>query len=100
MRALLADVHWHAACSRCRSETYMPSPSSATSPAIHVIPFRELDITRVAEVGGKNASLGELITTLEAKGIRVPDGFAITAEAFRRHLERAGLEDRIYAELD
>ncbi|HTQ04731.1 MAG TPA: phosphoenolpyruvate synthase [Polyangiaceae bacterium] len=78
----------------------MPSPANATAPAVHVIPFRELDITRVAEVGGKNASLGELITSLEPKGIRVPDGFAITAAAFRRHLERAELEERIYAELD
>jgi pyruvate,water dikinase len=90
---------------RRRAETYMQSPSAAplasvASPEVHVIPFRELDITRVAEVGGKNASLGELITSLEPKGIRIPDGFAITAAAFRRHLKRAGLEQLIYAELD
>jgi len=78
----------------------MPSPASVTTPAVHVIPFRELDISRIAEVGGKNASLGELITSLEPKGSRVPDGFAITATAFRQHLQRSGLEDRIYAELD
>ena len=66
----------------------------------YVIPFRELDMQRVAEVGGKNASLGELIASLEPKGIRVPDGFAITAAAFRLHLKRAGLEERLYAELD
>jgi pyruvate,water dikinase len=84
----------------------MPSHSSAQSQIavrssnVHVIPFRELDITRVAEVGGKNASLGELITSLEPQGIRVPDGFALTAAAFRQHLKHAGLEERIYAELD
>jgi len=65
-----------------------------------VIAFRELDLSRVPEVGGKNASLGELIRELEPKGIRVPDGFAITAEAFRKHLRAADLEQWIYAELD
>jgi pyruvate,water dikinase len=65
-----------------------------------VIPFRELDLRRVAEVGGKNASLGELLQSLEPHGIRVPDGFAVTADAYRRHLGRAGLENSIYSELD
>ncbi|HEX5102042.1 MAG TPA: phosphoenolpyruvate synthase, partial [Polyangiaceae bacterium] len=66
----------------------------------YIIPFRELDLGRVAEVGGKNASLGELIRSLSGQGIRVPDGFAITAGAFRLHLQRAGLAEVIYAELD
>ncbi|HET7544843.1 MAG TPA: phosphoenolpyruvate synthase [Polyangiaceae bacterium] len=66
----------------------------------HIIPFRELSIERVAEVGGKNASLGELLQALEPQGIRVPDGFAITAQAFRLHLERAHLAESIYAELE
>jgi pyruvate,water dikinase len=66
----------------------------------YILPFREIDLGRVAEVGGKNASLGELLGTLEPQGIRVPDGFAITADAFRLHLKRAGLEDSIYRELD
>ncbi len=65
----------------------------------YVIPYRELDITRVAEVGGKNASLGELIRSLAPRGIHVPDGFAITAAGFRLHLERAKLTDSIYREL-
>ncbi|HVR19839.1 MAG TPA: PEP/pyruvate-binding domain-containing protein, partial [Polyangiaceae bacterium] len=65
-----------------------------------VIPFRELDIHSVAQVGGKNASLGELLQRLEPEGIRVPDGFAITADAYRLHLVRAGLEDVVYRELD
>jgi pyruvate,water dikinase len=54
----------------------------------------------VAEVGGKNASLGELITQLASAGVRVPDGFATTASAFRDFLFRAGLTKRINAALD
>jgi pyruvate,water dikinase len=65
-----------------------------------VIPFRELDIESVAEVGGKNASLGELLRSLEPHGIRVPDGFAVTAAAYRLHLARAGLEELVHRELD
>ncbi len=65
-----------------------------------VIPFRELDIGSVPLVGGKNASLGELLRALEPHGIRVPDGFAVTADAYRLHLTKAGLDDVIYAELD
>ncbi|HEX6764484.1 MAG TPA: phosphoenolpyruvate synthase, partial [Polyangiaceae bacterium] len=65
-----------------------------------VIPFRELDIDNVGLVGGKNASLGELLRNLEPHGVRVPDGFAVTADAFRLHLAKAGLDDVIYAELD
>jgi pyruvate, water dikinase len=66
----------------------------------HVIPFGELTIDRVAEVGGKNASLGELLRELTPKGIRIPDGFAVTANAYRLHLTRSGLAERIYPELD
>jgi len=65
-----------------------------------VIPFRELDLARVAEVGGKNASLGELLQSLEPRGIRVPDGFAVTAAAYRAHLSRAGIEELVSRELD
>ena len=58
---------------------------SSRSPR-YVIPFRELTIDDVPRVGGKNASLGEMIRNLAAVGVRVPDGFAVTAEAFRVHL--------------
>ncbi len=60
-----------------------------------VIPFRELRMTDVEEVGGKNASLGEMISQLDAKGIRVPDGFATTAQAFRDFISRSGLTEKI-----
>jgi pyruvate,water dikinase len=49
-----------------------------------VVPFRELRLSDIPRVGGKNASLGELIRFLVPMGVRVPDGFAVTAEAFVR----------------
>ncbi len=52
-------------------------------------------MTDVDRVGGKNASLGELLSQLTSAGIRVPDGFATTAEAFRLFLKEGGLEERI-----
>lgn len=57
--------------------------------------FREIGMKDVSVVGGKNASLGEMIGQLSDAGIRVPDGFATTAQAFRDFLELGGLESRI-----
>lgn len=65
----------------------------------YVFPFSLLRMTDVDRVGGKNASLGELLSQLTSAGIRVPDGFATTAEAFRLFLKEGGLEDRIHARL-
>src|SRR5262245_36765870 len=53
----------------------------------------------VASVGGKNSSLGELITQLSGAGVRVPGGFATTAAAFREFLAQDGLDGRISARL-
>ena len=61
----------------------------------YVFPFSQLRMTDVDRVGGKNASLGELLSQLTSAGIRVPDGFATTAEAFRLFLKEGGLEERI-----
>jgi pyruvate,water dikinase len=66
----------------------------------YVIPFEELRMTDVGQVGGKNASLGEMISQLAAAGVRVPGGFATTADAFREFLAHEGLADRINAALD
>jgi pyruvate,water dikinase len=55
----------------------------------------ELRLVDVPLVGGKNASLGELISQLAPLGVRVPDGFATTAGAYREHLRRSGLERAI-----
>ncbi len=57
--------------------------------------FREVGMAAVGEVGGKNASLGEMIQTLGARGIRVPDGFATTAEAYREFIRENGLDEPI-----
>ncbi len=65
----------------------------------YVIPFNELRMTDVEKVGGKNASLGEMISQLPSS-VRVPGGFATTAEAYREFLAHDGLADRINAALD
>lgn len=56
--------------------------------------------TDVDLVGGKNASLGELISTLSQRGIQVPNGFAITAKAYRAFIDAHQLEDKIQAQLE
>jgi pyruvate,water dikinase len=57
--------------------------------------FREIRIEDIPLVGGKNASLGEMIRELSAKGVNVPDGFAVTAEGYRHFMEVTGLTGRI-----
>ncbi|TFG87290.1 MAG: hypothetical protein E4H19_02705, partial [Chromatiales bacterium] len=64
-----------------------------------VIPLRVLRMSDVHRVGGKNASLGELLGQLSELGLRVPDGFATTADGYRQFLAQDGLADRIDAEL-
>ena len=61
----------------------------------YVIWFENLRMTDVESVGGKNASLGEMISQLSEKGVRVPGGFATTAEAYRAFLAHNGLNERI-----
>jgi len=63
-----------------------------------VVPFENLRMTDVEAVGGKNASLGEMISQLP-QGVRVPTGFATTAHAFREFLAYDGLADKISAKL-
>ncbi len=74
----------------------MSSPHLATA---LVVPFEQLRMTDVESVGGKNASLGEMISQLAASGVRVPGGFATTAHAFREFLKHEGLAERINARL-
>ena len=62
--------------------------------------FEEFGIDDVPLVGGKNASLGEMLRNLSEQGVRVPHGFAITAQAYRYMLDEAGAWDRLHAELD
>ncbi|MCE1249625.1 MAG: phosphoenolpyruvate synthase [Comamonadaceae bacterium] len=63
-----------------------------------VVPFENLRMSDVEVVGGKNASLGEMISQLP-QGVRVPTGFATTAHAFREFLQYEGLHERISARL-
>ena len=65
----------------------------------YVVDFAKLRNTDVGVVGGKNASLGEMISQLAGTGVRVPGGFATTAEAYRDFLEFQGLAARIEARL-
>lgn len=57
--------------------------------------FKELSIKDVPIVGGKNASLGEMFMNLSKKGVRIPDGFATTADAYRYFIEKSGLKAKI-----
>ena len=65
----------------------------------YVRPLHELGLQDLDSVGGKNASLGEMIANLSSLGVRVPGGFATTAEAYRRFLANDGLDQRIAARL-
>src|SRR6185436_19389728 len=66
----------------------------------NILWFKEVGIKNVPEVGGKNASLGEMRNNLVAKGVNVPDGFATTAEAYFNFLETTGLKEKIGVILD
>src|SRR5882762_6168249 len=66
----------------------------------YVLSFAAVGLRDIERVGGKNASIGEMLGALTQLGVRVPRGFATTAEAFREFLRQGGLEGRINAELD
>ena len=69
------------------------APSSA--PQRFIKWFADIGIDDVPLVGGKNASLGEMFRELTPKGVKVPNGFAVTAEAYRYFLREAGLDGKI-----
>jgi pyruvate,water dikinase len=62
--------------------------------------FRDIGLDDVALVGGKNASLGELYSVLPEQGVHVPNGFALTADAYRNALTEARAWDRLHRLLD
>ncbi|MGB5325426.1 MAG: phosphoenolpyruvate synthase [Pseudomonadales bacterium] len=66
----------------------------------YVVWFSKLGMGDVDSVGGKNASLGEMISGLHSKGVSVPDGFATTADAYRQFMRHNGLDQRIHNMLD
>ena len=68
-----------------------------------VLWFEDVDMGDVSLVGGKNASLGEMIQQLTSKGVNIPGGFATTAFAYRYFMEQGGLETKLrqlFADLD
>ncbi len=66
----------------------------------NVLPLDRLGMNDVAQVGGKNASLGEMIVNLGNLGVAVPGGFATTSDAFNRFLDGAGIREDIHARLE
>ena len=73
--------------------------SEAASPAsneqaVYVVPFADLRMKDVPAVGGKNASLGEMISQLQEKGVRVPGGFATTSQAYRDFWHTAPMAEK------
>ena len=66
----------------------------------NIIKLEELGMDDVEIVGGKNASLGEMISNLSNLGVSVPGGFATTAAAYREFLSADGLDDRIHSILE
>ena len=76
-----------------------PRGASGVPLNAYVIPFEQLGMGDLDRVGGKNASLGEMIGSLAKLGVRVPGGFATTAQGFREFLGQNGLGERIRAEL-
>ncbi|WNN46257.1 phosphoenolpyruvate synthase [Winslowiella toletana] len=65
-----------------------------------VLWYNQLGMNDVDRVGGKNASLGEMITNLSSLGVSVPNGFATTSDAFNQFLDQSGVNQRIYQLLD
>lgn len=74
--------------------------SSNSLTPCNVLWYNQLGMNDVESVGGKNASLGEMITNLAELGVSVPNGFATTAQAFNDFLEQSGINQRIYQLLD
>ena len=72
---------------------------NSSTPQSFIKWFADIKIEDVPLVGGKNASLGEMFRELASKGVKVPDGFAITADAFRHFIREAGIDKQIRATL-
>lgn len=71
------------------SNAALRAPDPALTESVYVASFEDLRMTDVESVGGKNASLGEMISQLFGAGVRVPSGFATTAQAFRDFLRHS-----------
>ena len=78
----------------------MPDAAANSNQALLIVQLADLDNDDVARVGGKNASLGEMIGALSDEEVRVPGGFATTADAYRKFLAANELEPRIRERVD
>jgi pyruvate,water dikinase len=78
----------------------MTNEANVAKDQAYVVPFEQLRMTDVDIVGGKNASLGEMISQLAEAGVQVPTGFATTAQAFRDFLNHNNLTERIAKRLE
>ena len=78
----------------------MTQQNTAHSGKELILRLEDVRMSDIDHVGGKNASLGEMITQLSSSGVRVPGGFATTAHAFREFLRVGGLDQRIHAALE
>ena len=76
------------------------SPTEMSSASEFIAWFETLGKTDVARVGGKNASLGEMVQRLAPQGVRVPEGFATTAAAYRAYVEANGIRGPLAAQLE
>jgi pyruvate, water dikinase len=72
---------------------------AASSSAPTIAWFADLSLADIDQVGGKNASLGEMVRNLTSAGVRVPDGFATTADAYRQFISEGGLVEMINSEV-
>ncbi|WP_375422771.1 phosphoenolpyruvate synthase [uncultured Friedmanniella sp.] len=77
----------------------MINTAELTTTKINIRRFAEIGLADLEQVGGKNSSLGEMVGNLADAGVRVPDGFATTAEAFRAFVAQSGLAELISARL-
>src|SRR5690606_15324837 len=70
------------------------------SPDPYILPLNKVGINDIDKVGGKNASLGEMLQNLSSLGINIPNGFVITVSAYRKFLEENKLEEQIRGIID
>lgn len=66
----------------------------------YTLPFKDIHMSQVSQVGGKNTSLGEMFTSLAEKGVLIPDGFATTNQAYQEFLHYNHLHDKIQEALN
>ena len=62
----------------------------------YILPFSDIGMKDLAKVGGKNASLGEMYNKLKIKDIRIPNGYAITAESFRYFCKENKIDNKLH----